>query len=255
MAKTIYWSLLLVLAVTGAAMVYCSLSYQWHIVPDNALSELSVRLESKPLEERSREWYVERRKLETPRKMLSDTGTGLIALASILGLLRLSTGFPLRDSHTPKRRWQFIAIYLFALAIQVPDSFWYFRHRLTRFDYPAWGDTIFIGIFQTFMGCVIFAVIGCLFWWPFLVKSRFPATLFTWPSHQPWFNTIVTICTGGLTLICLDASIDEARDGNIGGVWIAVVMIYLFLSLRAGLATHRFENKKEKSEIEQVSQE
>jgi hypothetical protein len=113
MTKTSYWPLLLALFLAGLAMLGWSLRYPWYTVSENELWELSARLAGKPREDRFREWYTERAKLETPRKMLSDTGTGLIALAAVLGVLRLATGFPLRDSRTPRWRRLFIVVYLF----------------------------------------------------------------------------------------------------------------------------------------------
>lgn len=244
MTKTIYWSLLLAIALAGVSMLGWSLRYQWYTVSEREIGELSARLADKPREDRFREWHAERSKLETPRKMLNDTGTGLVALAAVLGLLRLLTGFPLRDSRTPKWRWLFIVIYLAALAIQVPGAFWYLGVRQSRFEYPTWGDSIIIGIAQTFMTCVVFAVIGCLLWWPFLAKSRFPAALFAWPTRQRRFNLIVTFFFGGFAVLSLYSTVSEVRDGNVGGIFMAVVLAYLLLSVRAGLVVRESGKQK-----------
>ena len=185
--------------------------------------------------------------------MLSDTGTGLLALAFVLGVLKLSTGFPLRGSRTPNRRWQFIVIYLFTVATIIPNSFWYFGLRQMRHEYPLWGDSIIIGIFYEILGCALLAVIGGLLWWPFLANSRFPAPLFAWPRKQPVFNTIVTIVFGGLALLFLfDNKFGSIRGGDISGVWLSIVLVYLLLSLRAGIVTRRAEKKSQEAESVQV---
>jgi hypothetical protein len=243
MTKTRYWLLLSALLVAGLAMFGWSFRYPWYTVSEKELWELSDRLASKPREERFREWFAETARRETPRKMLSDTGIGLIALAAVLGVLRLATGFPLRDSRTPRWRWLFIVVYLLVLAAQVPASIWYFEHRADRFEYPPWGDSIGIGIAGEVVACVVFAVVGGLFWLPFLALSRFPAELYAWPQGQRRFNTIVTIGFGGLAGLSLFSTVGEVRDGNVGGVLLAMVLTYLLLSLRAGLVARQAEKK------------
>jgi hypothetical protein len=247
MTKKIYWSLLLAIALAGGGMLSASLRYPWHTVSEQEIGNLSARLGDKPREVRFREWYEERAKLDTPRKVLNDTGTGLLALAATLAMLRLLTGFPLQDSRSPKWRWLFIVAYLIALAVQVPSSFWYYGLRQSRFDYPAWGDSIIIGVFQTFMACAVFAVVGCLLWWPFLAKSRFPATLYSWPGNQNRFNVIVSLGFGAFAALCLVAVPSEVRDGNLGGILMTLVLAYLFLSVRAGLVTRQAEKVKDRT--------
>ena len=247
MTKKIYWGLLIAIALTGCGMLSASLRYPWHTVSEQEIGNLSARLRDKPRDVRFREWYEERAKLDTPRKVLNDSGTGLLALAATLAVLRLLTGFPLQDSRSPKWRWLFIASYLTALAVQVPSSFWYYGLRQSRFEYPTWGDSIIIGVFQTFMACAVLAVIGCLLWWPILAKSRVPARLFVWPENQIRFNVIVSLGFGTFTALCLIAVPSEVRDGNLGGILMAVVLAYLFLSVRAGLVTRQAEESKNSS--------
>ena len=247
MKKKTYWYFLLGLFLLGLAMIGSSLRYPWYTASEQAIGELSTRLANAPRDVRFREWYQERAKLDTPRSMLNDTGTGLLTLASILAILRLSTGFPLRDARSPRKRWLFVLIYLTALAAQVPASFWYFGLRQSRFEYPVWGDSIIIGISQTFIACVAFAVIGSLLWWPFLAVCRFPAMLLAWPANQRRFNLIVSLGFGAFAALSLIAVPSEVRDGNIGGILMAVVLMYLFLSLRAGLAIRQAEKTLEKN--------
>jgi len=247
MTKKIYWGLLLVLTLTGCCMLVVSVRRPWHTVSEQEIGNLSSRLADKPRDIRWREWHEERPKLDGPRKMLNDTGTGLLALAATLAVLRLLTGFPLQDSRSPKWRWLFIVVYLIALAVQVPSSFWYYGLRQSRFEYPTWGDSIIIGVAQTLMACVVLAIVGSLLWWPFLAKSRFPAALLAWPVNQVRFNLIASLGFGALTALCLIAVPSEVQDGNLGGILMALVLAYLFLSVRAGLVTRQANNLKDRT--------
>lgn len=239
--KTIYWTLLILFLATGAGLYVWGLRYPWYSVPEDEVWSLSARLESKSRDQRFREWYKELNKLETPRKSLQDAGQGFICLSFVLGVLRLTSGFPLKDAKTPRWRWTFVAIYLATLAAQVPASIFYYGQRQARHDYPTWGDSIVIGIAQTAMLAIVFAAIGCLILWPFLAKSKFPTDLYAWPKNQTRFNLIVTIGFGLFTTLCLYSLPHDVMDGGIGAIIMAVVLTYLFLSLRAGLVTRNSE--------------
>lgn len=241
--KTIYWTSIILFLATGVGLYVWGLRYPWFSVPEDEVWNLSARLESKPRDQRFREWYTELEKLETPRKSMQDAGQGLICLSFMLGVLRLTSGFPLKDAKTPRWRWLFVAIYLAALAVQVPASIFYYGQRQARHDYPTWGDSIVIGIAQTAMTAIVFAVIGCLIFWPFLARSKFPSHLYAWPVNQMRFNLIVTIGFGLFASLCLYSIPRDVMDGSIGAIIMAVVLIYLFLSLRAGLVTRNSEPK------------
>ena len=136
-----------------------------------------------------------------------------------------------------------MVIYLAALAIQIPCSFLYFTQRQARHDYPSWGDSIGIPIAQSIINSIICAVVGSLLWWPFLAKARFPANLYEWPPNQRRFNIIVTIGCGLFMALSLSSIGYDVVDGNMGPIIGAVVMIYLLLSIRAGLVTRKTESK------------
>ena len=254
MIKKVYWLILIAIALAGGGMLGASIRYPWHTVSEREIGELSARLADKPRDVRWHEWYEERPKLDSPRKVLNDTGTGLVALAAVLAILRLFSGFPLPDARAPKWRWLFILTYLTALAAQVPSSFWYYGLRQSRFEYPTWGDSIIIGLAQTFRVCVVFAVVGCLLWWPFLAKVRFPAPLYAWPPDQKRFNLIVSLGIGAFTALCLTTIPSEVQNGNPGGVLIGIVLTYLFLSLRAGLVQRQAEKPKLESSEQHAGQ-
>ena len=162
--KRIYLIALLGCFVAGVGIYASSYRYSWYTVSEQELGQLSQRLADKPRDERWREWYSEKAKLETPRKDLHDLGVGLTALALTLAILYFVFGFPLQHSRTPRKKWMFIIVYLLALAAQVPASVYYLAHRQSRFEYPSWGDSIGIGLFQTVFGCVVSAINRPSFW-------------------------------------------------------------------------------------------
>lgn len=231
---------------TGVGFYVWGYRYPWFNVPEDEVWDLSSRLEGKPHDQRFREWYLERKKLETPRKSIQDAGQGLVALSLILAILRISSGFPLEDAISPRWRWLFIATYLAALAVQFPASIFYYVQRQARHDYPTWGDSIVIGIAQSSLTAMFYAAVGCVLWLPFLAKVRFPAPLFAWPSNQTRFNMIVTIGCGLFTALCLWMTPYYVIDGNVGPIIMTVVLAYLFLSLRAGLVLGHAEQTKER---------
>lgn len=244
--KTIYWILVVLCLATGAGLYLWGYRYPWFNVPEEEVWALSSRLESNPRDQRFREWYIEREKLETPRKSIQDTGQGLVALSLIMAILRITAGFPLKDAKSPRWRWLFIVTYLAALVVQFPASIFYYGQRQARHDYPTWGDSIVIGIAQSALTAMFFAAVGCLLWWPFLAKARFPAPLYVWPSNQTRFNVIVSIGCGIFTALCLAMIPDNVLDGNVGPIIMTVVLAYLFMSLRAGLVLRNAERNEKR---------
>jgi hypothetical protein len=239
----IYRILLAVLLLAGGGLYAGSFRYDWYKVPQQELHNLAQRLADKPRDVRWREWYEGRKELETPRKALHDCGVGLVALAVTLAALHLLSGFPLKNCRTPKRKWSFIGIYLSAIALQVPASVYYLAQRQARGDYPWWGDSIGIGLFQTVFGCIAFGVVGSLLFLAILWKTVLPAQLYGWPKGHLAANTVISILCGLPTILCLCMLPDPVRDGSIGGVLMTTVLIYLFLSARAGMVEYHQTTK------------
>ncbi len=237
--KRIYLMALLLCFIAGVGIYASSFRYSWYTVSKQELGALSQRLYDKPRAERWREWYDQTEALETPRKTLHDLGVGVSALALALAVLHFSFGFPLKQSRTPKKKWTFIAVYLLALAAQVPASVYYLSHRQSRFEYPSWGDSIIIGLFQTVFGCVVFAVIGSLLFLALLWKATLPANLFVWSRSRPVASTIITVIFGTLAALCVTVIPDPVQDGSVGGVIMTTVMLYLFMSARAGMVEYQ----------------
>jgi hypothetical protein len=233
--KAAYPTSLFACLLAGAAMLAVSFRYPWYRASRPELLEISAALADKPRDVRFREWHEETKRRETPRKTLHDVGVGLMSLAVVLGLLYGFTGFPSPHTTAPKSKWRFIALYLGALAVQVPAAFYYYAQRQDRFEYPPWGDSIIIGIFQTVLACAFLAVAGTVLWLPFLWRSKFPARLFAWPVGQTRFNAVVTTGCIVFVALCLFGVVFAILDGSIGGVVTGTVLAYLFLVMRAGL--------------------
>jgi hypothetical protein len=237
--KRIYLMALLLCFIAGVGIYASSFRHSWYTVSKQELGALSQRLADKPRDERWREWYDQTARLETPRKTLHDLGIGVSAFAVVLAVLHFTFGFPLKRSRTPKKKWMFILVYLLALAAQVPASVYYLGHRQSRFEYPPWGDSIIIGLFQTVFGCAVFAVIGSLLFLAILWKATLPADLFVWSRSRPVASTIITVIFGALAALCLSLIPDPVRDGSVGGVIMTTVMLYLFMSARAGMVEYQ----------------
>lgn len=237
--KSVYRILLGVCLLVGLTLYGWSFRYPWYTVPEQELRSLAERLADKPRDIRWKEWYEGRKALETPRKALHDTGVGLAALAVTLAVFHFGAGFPLKGSRTPGKRWQFIGLYLLALALQVPASVYYLGHRQARHDYPCWGDSIGIGLFGTVFACVLFGIVGTLFFLAVLWKTRLPANLYIWSKEHSITGCVITALCVLSVAVCLVSIEAPVRDGSVGGVIMTVTLLYLFLSARAGLLGYR----------------
>lgn len=235
--------------VAGFGLFAASLRYSWYTVSEQEISELSRRLADKPRDERWNAWYEETEKLETPRKSQHDLGIGLISLASVLDLLYIAFRFPLIQARTPKKKWTFILIYLLALASQIPAAVYYLGHRQSRYEYPTWGDSIGIGLSETLMTSVFFAIFGTLFFLVLLWKASFPTHLFVWSRSQPIASSIITLIFGLLGVACLISLPYSVMDGSIGGVIMSAVMLYLFMSIRAGMIQYQLLKRRNSEHV------
>lgn len=243
--KQIYYIILLLCLLGGTWLYKTSLQYSWYTVSRQELGKLSQGLANDPRDERWHQWFIKKAQLETPRKILHDTGIGLVSFAVTFIIFCFVYDFPLRKARTPNRKRSFMLIYLLALAIQVPNSMFYFTHRLMRCEYPPWGDSIFIGIFHTALACVIFGGIGLLIFRDILRKALFPADIYIWSKSNPIFCSVITAIFGILALLCMFSVTNSVRVGSVGGVIMKVTMLYLFMSIRAGMINYRMNKKTE----------
>ena len=138
-------------------------------------------------ETRTRTWYEQLQKYETPHKKLFDLGYGIAGLG--IGLLfsfRALFGF-LRSAH-PKPYLYFYRIWVFAWILTIFGDSWYYPIHQHRYDYPPWSDSIAIPIFSgrilAVMGCLITALLlaGLMVGreWPTVLRYVRPNGLLGW---------------------------------------------------------------------------
>ncbi len=245
MIRTLFRISLLLCLFAGIMFYSWSYEYPWYTVPDSELDALSTRLADKPRDVRFKEWHDQRERWETPRKHLHDAGVGIIAFTVGFFVVHVLSGFPLRDARTPQTKQIFILLFFAGLAQQIPFSFYYYIHRSDRHEYPWWADSFMIGVFGDFFVCVLIGIVGTLFGLLLLPKAHFPSRLWIWPSQQRRFNIVITIGCVAFALASAAVSVYEVIDGNIGSVLTGVLMMYLFLSLRAGLIEYRINRDQE----------
>ena len=223
------------LAVGVAMIVFASLRYDWYTVSKDEAWQLSARLQDLPHAERWTQWYMERPKLETPRKRMVDCGSGLVALAVMLGAFFVTTRFPSAKAVTPQRRLFLVLFYLGAFAVQTPLSLFVLGMRQHRFDYPTWGDSIIIGVFNTLICSVVLGGIGLIILLVVLAFAKFPAPLWVWSSERKIFSTVISVMFGIPVILALLLLAVSVPYGHLGEIVLTTMFIYLFLSLRAGI--------------------
>jgi len=120
----------------------------------DAPARLSQELQDLPRDERFKAWYEQLPAYETTHKQYTDIGRGLISLA--LGILAGMVFLKIISRLTNgKRLLVIIAFWLGLWGIKFPLSAWYYSLRQGRFEYPVWGDSIAIGLFQDYAAWVI----------------------------------------------------------------------------------------------------
>jgi hypothetical protein len=239
--KLIYFTVLIIGIAVGVCLYSTSLRYSWYTVTDKDIAQFSRSLENKPRNVRWQEWYQGLRNLETPRKILRDAGVGIMTFTLMLVVLYFMSGFPLRQARTPKRKRYFMLLFLTALAVQMPCSIVYYMHRQIRFEYPVWGDSIGIGVFQTGFNCIIFGGIGVLLFISIMYISLFPANIYIWSKDHPVLSSLVTVFFVVPVLFFLYTIYYSIRTGDYGEIIMIVTLIYLLSSARAGIINYELK--------------
>jgi len=114
--------------------------------------------------------------------------------------------------------------------------------RQDRFDYPVWGDSIAIPIFQESIAYVILGIVGLIILLPILAFVKFPAPLWNWSSSHKWFSSIISVVFGIPAVLVLLGLPSGIRRGEFGEIVLLAVLSYLFLSLRAGLIEKKLKS-------------
>jgi hypothetical protein len=202
----------------GLGLWSSSFCYPWYNVPESEVHQLAYRLEELPRDTRWKLWNTELKKLETPRKSLRDIGIGVLTLSCALAALYAIFRFPLYDAKTFKSRTSCLIVYLLALAVQIPYETYFLWHRLRRGDYPVWGDSIGIGLYQNAHLCVVLAVIGTPLLALLLWKIRLPCRIFIWAHAHITLNLIVIGLLSPFVLLSLFILCAGVVDGHSGEV-------------------------------------
>jgi len=227
-----YLGILVLMVVAGAVLVLQSREFHWYEPHGPEVldySELSR-------EYRTGYWKKKSAELETPRKLLHDSGQGLMALAITLGFLYFSYGFPFKDAQTPFSTRKVYTLFVIPLALEVPASFYYHWHRFGRFEYPPWADSIRTSVILTAIVCFSIAVMGIIIMDTLLSFGRIPANLYVWPGSNRTLHVFIALAAVVLSGLCMAGIGLSVLDGDMGMVIILTVTFYIILTLRATLA-------------------
>lgn len=230
--KLMYLWLLVTMVLLGVLLITKSRSYPWYEPHGPEVldySELSR-------ESRTGYWKMKSAELETPRKLLHDSGQGLMTLAITLGFLYFTYGFPFKGARTPESDSRLYILYIAPLLLAVPASFYYHWHRLGRFEYPPWSDSIRVPVILTALVLFSAAVFGVIVLDTVLSLGRMPAKLYVWPGNRRFLHVLIALTAIFLCTLCLAGIGFSVIKGDMGMVAILTVTFYIILALRAALA-------------------
>jgi len=197
----------------------------------DAPSKLSAKLQQLPREKRFSEWNSQLHHFETPHKRLSDLGRGLLAIglgfASIIGFFH----FYKRNSWQ-KKKWVIFTIWIAIWGIKIPLTWWYYIVRLKRFDFPVWGDSIAIPIFQETFVWIIGAVISSILLILFSIRYQLPSSPIL---HKPdsileWLRVTFLSLWFILTLFCIYPSVLDGDEGMAFSSPLFAAILFLFIT-------------------------
>ncbi|MCL2104963.1 MAG: hypothetical protein FWH21_07930 [Kiritimatiellaeota bacterium] len=239
----IYVAVLAVMLATGFALLAWSIRYPWNTVPDEEIyNRVFAKVARDDYEQNREQWkqcYQEREKLYSPRKRMNDGGLALIAFAAILGCLFAATRFPLPGARTPLKKWKVFALFLGAIGSQFPLCCFFLIMEQNRFAYHPSRDTIILGMISSFIGCIATSLVGSLIFGVILAFAKLPAPLWVWSSRHKYVSLFVTILFGIPVAFFVFLLSDTLWNGEFPSVICLVILIYLLLSMRAGIIEKR----------------
>ena len=203
----------------------------------HAPARLSGELQDLPRSERFKEWYRRLPEYETAHKRLSDRGRGLLAcgfgMLLALGWLRW-----MRRSRDIRRGWWLWVWgwWVFLWVLRVPLTIWYYSIRLDRFDYPTWGDSVMIGMFQDsvtwLIGCVLSSVVLAVL----MIRRRLPSGIRpTLPSGGwDWVRSVVLWLWILVLLECVWSGVSDGDEGQVISCMAALPVLLWVLSAGPG---------------------
>ena len=219
-----------VILLSGLAVFFSGNSLPFYTDP-KAPEELSHKLEDLPRDERFEQWYQQLAQIETSHKRQTDLGRGLVALGLgiSIGVLFLHW-LPKTNG---KRVGIWIAVFWTILwGIKFPLTMWYYSVRQSRFDYPVWGDSIAIGVFQDCMVWVVGFIAFSILLAVFMRRYRFPVSvaLRSPTGGWGWLRTIGLWLWMVLLAACILPAIGDGDEGMVLSCTAAVPVILLALS-------------------------
>ena len=184
------------------------------------------------------EYFEQVGTLRTHRHIIMDFGFGVtsFSLSALLFFLifRIRQFKDLLHIRTPKKKmWIFVIGNLAWLAL-LPGIAFYFFYRLERGDYPWFADSIAIPVVTGAGVIIILLPFINVFFGLFASQGTYPAKIFVkyaTISFSSVFFEILFLLLGTLNIIIL---LGFVLSGDVIGIPVAVVYLYLLLSLRAG---------------------
>lgn len=211
-----------ILIVLGVGLVLYATTLPVYTDP-SAPERISNQLEPRPndtgkdvMEARFHEWHAQLRSYETAHKRLSDLGRGLGTAG--LGLLLTDVFFYCYHRY----RWMRTVIALLICwvtlwAMRLPLSVWYYGLRQQRFDYPVWGDSIGIGIFEDWCAWTVGAAMSSVFLMLLLRGYKLSAeiSLVRPASIYGWMRAVLLACWIAFLVVDLFFGIPGGDEGAV----------------------------------------
>ncbi|MGJ8698095.1 MAG: hypothetical protein ACSHYF_17380 [Verrucomicrobiaceae bacterium] len=228
---------LVVLQVLAAVVLLCGLAvfFSGNSLPvytdSKAPEELSHKLQDLPREERFSQWYQQLAKHETSHKRLTDLGRGLIALGLGVSIGALFLHWLPKTNGNRVGGW-IAAFWTILWVIKFPLTMWYYSVRQSRFDYPVWGDSIAIGVFQDFIAWVIGFIAFSILLAVLMIRHRFAVNvaLRSPTGGWGWLRAIGLWLWMALLVACILPAIGDGDEGMVISCTAAIPVILLALS-------------------------
>ena len=219
-----------VILLSGLAIFLSGNSLPVYTDP-KAPEELSHKLEDLPRDERFAQWDQQLAQHETSHKRQTDLGRGLLSLG-----LGISIG-ALFLHWLPKTNGKRVGIWIAAFwtmlwGIKFPLTMWYYSVRQSRFDYPVWGDSIAIGVFQDCIAWVVGFIALSILLTVLMIRHRFPVSvaLRSPDSGWGWIRTSGLWLWMALLAVCILPAIGDGDEGMVISCTAAIPVILLALS-------------------------